>query len=101
VVPCTQPHIAEVFYADKPWPRAMTYPGDYTLGTQAQSFCYNAFLAYDGVSWGQSNFTATYGYPDSDTWPANDRFLVCFAYNPADQYPDGASSDHSIKGSRQ
>ena len=102
VVPCTQPHLAEVFFAADPWPLTMAYPGDATLDNVAQNRCDSAFAAYDGISVDQSTLTVTDGYPDSDTWSTNDdRFLLCIAYDSTTQYPDGAPSDHSIKGSQQ
>lgn len=49
-VPCTQRHIAEVFFAGDIWPQSLAYPGDDAIGNQADARCGVAFTAYDGIS---------------------------------------------------
>jgi hypothetical protein len=101
VVPCTQQHIGEVFFAAAIWPATMAYPGDDAVSNLGTSRCESAFAAYDGVSAGQSAISYMFSAPDSANWSADDRTIVCIAYHSTDDYPYGAPSDHSIKGSRQ
>jgi hypothetical protein len=48
-LPCTQPHIAEVFFAGNVWPQSAAYPGNNAISEQAQARCDSAFQAYDGI----------------------------------------------------
>jgi DivIVA domain-containing protein len=99
-VPCTQQHIAEVFFAGNAWPQSLTaYPGDDVVNNTADDRCDAAFAAYDGATPDESAFTYDSITPDSSTWPDGDRSLVCVAYEPTSQYPDGAAVNYSIKGS--
>jgi DivIVA domain-containing protein len=102
VVPCTRPHVAEVFFAADAWPLSMgSYPGDSKIDNEADARCSAAFRAYDGTDSSDSALSYDYIDPDSYSWPPGDRRLVCIAYNSTSQYPDGAPVDYSIKGSGQ
>jgi hypothetical protein len=101
VVPCTQRHIAEVFYADSAWPSSKAYPGDNKVNSEAEAHCDAAFRQYDGIGNSQSAFTYDYSTPDSIDWSDGDRRLVCIAYESTSQYPGGAPVSYSIKGSQQ
>lgn len=99
-VPCTQQHIAEVFFAGNAWPQSLAaYPGDDAVKNTADDRCNTAFAAYDGATPDESAFTYDSIAPDSSTWPDGDRSLVCIAYKPTSQYPGGAAVNYSIKGS--
>jgi hypothetical protein len=101
VVSCTQQHIAEVFFEGNVWPSALAYPGDNKVASQADARCDTAFRAYDGIDNSQSNFTYDYSNPDNIAWADGDRWIVCIAYEPLQQYQGGAPVNFSIKGSRQ
>ncbi len=102
VVPCTRPHVAEVFFAADAWPLSMeSYPGDSKIDNEAAARCDAAFLAYDGTGYPDSALSYDYIDPDAYSWPPGDRRLVCIAYNSTSQYPGGAPVDYSIKGSDQ
>ena len=102
VVPCTQPHIAEVFYAGNAWPQSQAYPGYNRLDSQADDRCGAAFAAYDGTTSDKSVFTYDYIDPDDDyNWVSGDRWLACIAYESTSQYPGGAPVDYSIKGNNR
>lgn len=102
VVPCTQQHIAEVFFAGNAWPQSQAYPGDNALNNQAVDRCNTAFAAYDGITSDNSVFSYDYLDPSgADDWASGDRWLVCVAYNSTAQDPGGAPVDYSIKGSNQ
>ena len=102
-VPCTQRHIAEVFFARNLWPQSAAFPGDNTPYNQALNRCADAFPAYVA---GSVRNTANFAYetiaPDSSTWPDGDRLVVCVAYQVTDEsYPGPAPVNYSIKGSHQ
>jgi DivIVA domain-containing protein len=102
VVPCTQQHTAEVFFADNAWPQAMAYPGNNAISNTAANRCEDAFGDYNRVSTSDNSiFTYDEIIPDSDSWPDGDRWLVCVAYKDTSRYPGGAPVDYSIKGSHQ
>ena len=102
-VPCTHPHVAEVFFADNIWPYSRkSYPGETAIDNRATARCARAFQAYDGIASTASEFVTTFIAPDAATWDAaaiwgrGDRFVVCVAYM------DGMSPmKHSIKRSRR
>jgi hypothetical protein len=101
-VPCTQQHIAEVFFAGNAWPQSRAYPGDNAINNQADDRCNAAFAAYDGTTFDNSAFSYDILDPSGgDDWASGDRWLVCVAYSPTAQDPGGAPVDHSIKGSNQ
>jgi len=98
-VPCTQDHIAEVFFAGEAWPQSQTYPGDDGVQSQADAGCSSAFRAYDGVDLSQSEWSYDYSFPDSGTWPQGDRSLICIAYESGTEAV--TTVDYSIKGSKK
>lgn len=101
-VPCTQQHIAEVFFAGNAWPDSQAYPGDAAINGQAEHRCDTAFAAYDGITYDNSVLSYAVIQPSGDDdWASGDRWLVCVAYNSTSQYPGGAPLDSSIKGTDQ
>jgi DivIVA domain-containing protein len=98
-VPCTQDHIAEVFFAGDAWSQSQTYPGDDGVQSQADARCSSAFKAYDGVDLSQSEWSYAYSNPDSSTWPRGDRSLICIAYESGTEVV--TTVDYSIKGSNK
>ena len=102
VVPCTRPHVAEVFFAADAWPLSTeSYPGDSKIDNEADARCNAAFRAYDGIGYSDSALSYDYIDPDAYSWPPGDRRLVCIVYNSTSQYPGGAPVDYSVKGSDQ
>jgi hypothetical protein len=91
--PCTQPHAAEVFFAGNDWPRSLAYPGDTAVYDDGYARCLMALSAYDGIDGSLSALGVEPSVPDSSTWLAGDRRLVCFAL------VDGQA--RSIRGSHQ
>jgi hypothetical protein len=94
-VPCTQRHLAEVFFAGNAWPQSLTsYPGFNAAGDQGYSRCLAAFTAYDGIGNSASIFMIDWIVPGyANDWASGDRELVCMAYQ------QGVPVDYSIKGS--
>jgi|GEM_PF-862421 len=79
-VPCSQQHLAEVFFAGNIWPQSMAYPGDDTLSNQSYDRCQNALTAYVGSIKYLGTFTFDFIAPDRTTWPSGDRSVQCVAY---------------------
>lgn len=92
-VPCTQRHIAEVFYVGYPWPASLaTYPGLSAVNNTIDDRCTTAFVAYVGPGASLSMLTYDEIGPSGD-WATGDREVVCVAYE------QGTSPlYHSIKG---
>jgi hypothetical protein len=102
VVPCTQEHIAEVFFASNPWPQSQAYPGESAVDSLAGDRCNTAFTAYDGTTYDNSAFTYDMVVPyRSDDWASGERSIACVAYRSTSQYPGGAPMYSSIKGIHQ
>jgi hypothetical protein len=101
-VPCTDPHLAEVFFAGNAWPTSRTaYPGVNAIADQGWARCLSAFSGYVGTDNSGSAFSIYYIIPYSDNWASGNRWLVCMAYDPYRQDPRGSLVDYSIKGSNQ
>jgi Septum formation len=101
-VPCSQPHTAEVFFADNAfWPKGTSFPGSAAIATDGSAACNGAFLSYIGIAFPQSMFTWTNIIPDASTWPSGDRGLHCIAYYSTHSQPAGATMTGSIRGSRK
>jgi Septum formation len=93
VVPCTEQHLAEVFFASNVWPQSLAYPGNNEVTRQAVNRCDTALDAYVGRPDHLAAFTDRAIYPGSTVWPSGDRLVMCVAYR-ADFQP----VDYSIKG---
>jgi hypothetical protein len=101
-VPCSQPHTAEVFFADNHfWPKNGAYPGDGTVSEDGNAACNSAFQSYVGIAYAKSMYAWANIIPDASTWPAGDRALHCIAYDPTPGQPAGAKMTGSIRGTRK
>jgi hypothetical protein len=98
LVPCTQKHLAEVFYAANYWPVAMAFPGNAAINKQSDARCHKAFSAYDGSSYAYSQYSYYYGSPGRQDWDSGDRQLLCIAYFWTKHVPRGKPLFESIKG---
>lgn len=96
VVPCTEQHVAEVFFAGNVWPQSLAYPGDNEVSRQANNRCDTALDAYAGRPDHLVTFTDRSIYPGSTVWSSGDRLVLCVAYKASFQ-----SVDYSIKGSNR
>ena len=98
VVPCDQPHTAEVFFADNNfWPQNSSFPGNSAISKEGSAACNTAFRSYVGIAYSKSIYTWTNIIPDATTWPTGDRALHCVAYYSTSQQRAGAPLTHSIK----
>ena len=102
-VPCTQRHLAEVFFADNNfWPQSLSYPGRSKVDYQARARCWSAFRTYDGILQSKSAFNYIRVRPArAIDWAQGSRSLHCIAYKRTSQYPGGAPVDYSIKDSNR
>jgi Septum formation len=101
-VPCSQPHTAEVFFADNTfWPKNISFPGAAAIVKDGNATCNSAFRSYIGIAFPESMFTWTNIIPDASTWPSGDRGLHCIAYYSTHEQPTGATITGSIRASRK
>jgi hypothetical protein len=102
LVPCTQKHLAEVFYSANYWPAAMAFPGDAVIQKQSDARCLKAFSAYDGSLFSESQYSYYDGGPlRRQDWHSGDRQLVCVAYFYRHGSPRGKPLYASIRNSDQ
>jgi len=80
VVPCDQPHDAEVFANQSV--TADTYPDDSNWADLATQYCGPAFSSYVGSDMGTSRLDVQYIRPTSTSWDAGNNQLVCFTVDP-------------------
>lgn len=79
VVPCEEPHDAEVFLSFSAEPGDDgDYPGLSGLDAQAEDACYGAFEGYVGTEYEESELYASWLYPLEEGWAFGDREVVCY-----------------------
>ena len=102
VVPCDEPHIAEVFGVDHSyWNQDEGFPGDGSLNKATMTFCNGAFQSYVGIISDDSIYGNDYLYPGADTWSQGDRTVLCIAYESNSGNTGVVTLNKSIKGSDQ
>jgi hypothetical protein len=94
VVPCTEPHGAEVFFVGDPWGPEATYPGDPALDVRWNEVCTAEFERYVGVAsvrsvLGLSGWTGW----GADGWAQGLRDIACITFERS-----GATLEESIRG---
>jgi hypothetical protein len=102
-VPCGQPHLYEVFYANFGyWPRQAAFPGTSAVDDRGEAECAARFAAYVGVPLEQSKYSYTDILPgDGGTWAHGVRTLACIAFSRQMTGPDFGFITGSVKGTRQ
>ncbi|MEV4281822.1 DUF4190 domain-containing protein [Actinoplanes xinjiangensis] len=78
VVPCTQPHKAEVYHVFR-FP-AGAYPGPAAVGEQSDERCATAFEPYDTPE--NEDLEIYYLFPEDETGWEQDRSVLCIASAP-------------------
>ena len=102
VVPCSEKHLAEVFYSANYWPGTRAFPGNPVIFRQGLAECRKAFLFYDGLLSSYSKYSFYDSPPvGRQDWNSGDRQLVCIAYYWTSKVPRGKPLFASIKGSSQ
>ena len=92
VVPCTQPHDAEVFANQTV--SAPSYPDEAGWTDLATKYCDPAFHTYVGSDMSTSSLDVQYIHPTSESWDAGNNQLVCFTVDPSgDRTTSVANSD--------
>lgn len=97
VVPCTEPHIGEVYamptVADFIEAQTGTdagpgapYPGEGVLQTVSDMFCGSNFIEFMGATYDESVFDYGFVAPSKDQWASGQRRTLCIVY-PDDQQP--------------
>jgi hypothetical protein len=90
--PCTDAHLAEVFFVGDYDVATSTYPTDDDFDTFVADRCVDAFQAYVGQAYGDSDLDFAPYWPTEDGWGRGDREVTCFAYRL-----DGATITGSVK----
>ncbi len=96
VVPCGQPHGAEVYFAGNLWSAQQPFPGDKAINRKSNARCISAFTVYVGVSLDQSSLYFTSKVPGVESWINGDRHVFCAAYDS-----EGNNLQGSIRGSAE
>lgn len=80
VIPCAEEHESEVYAAvDLP---DGDYPGDESVATQADEYCYGEFQGFVGVAWEDSAYDYGYLSPSPESWEQGDREVLCMIMDP-------------------
>jgi hypothetical protein len=93
IVPCTEPHDSEAYKSIK-----MTdgdFPGADAVKTQADEGCAEAYAAFIGISYDDSNLSISYYYPTKESWANGDREIMCTVYD------DGVKTTGTLKDAKR
>ena len=81
VIPCAEAHESEVYAAvDLP---DGDYPGDDSVASQADEYCYGEFQGFVGIAWEDSAYDYGYLSPSPESWDQGDREVLCMIMDPA------------------
>ncbi len=79
-VPCAEPHDSEA-YAATDLPEG-DFPGDQSVTDSADTFCYDEFATFIGLSYDESSLDLASFYPTQESWAEGDREIMCFVSSP-------------------
>jgi len=82
-VPCAEPHDSEA-YAATDLPEG-DFPGDAAVTESADTFCYDEFATFIGLSYDESALDLASFYPTQESWAEGDREIMCFVSSPDGQ----------------
>jgi len=81
VVPCSEPHMAEVVAIETLL--GTTYPGDDAVTEESGNLCYDALVGYaPSVA---DEFEVFFFPPSQLGWTAGEREVICLAYSPDEE----------------
>ena len=80
VVGCDEPHDNEVYHLFDA-PGGAAYPGDEEIAQVTEAGCYEAFEAYVGKPYEQSNLEILAVPPTQEVWESGDREVLCAVYD--------------------
>jgi hypothetical protein len=96
IVPCTQPHDSEAYKSITiPGGTAAAFPGEDAVKAQADQGCADAFPAFIGIKYDDSNLSISYYFPTSDSWKNGDRAILCTVYD------DGKKTTGTLKNAQR
>ena len=75
-VPCSEPHVLEMFGRGEVDPRLSEYPDADTLAAEEDRVCRPLFEEYVGLDYNQSEYTFWAYSPEPYRWP-DDRTIHC------------------------
>jgi len=88
VLPCTQPHAAEVFFEFDL--EGTVFPDEDTILAAVEAQCVPAFAEFVGTEYFESTLDLRWILPTEETWDqADDRLVQCFILQP-DESGEGA-----------
>ena len=83
VVPCSEPHDSETYaefeLEDGP------YPGKDEINAKGDVGCVEAFTAFVGIPFNESELEYSFYLPTESSWPQGDRRILCEVYDPKKQ----------------
>lgn len=89
-VPCSQPHVGEVY--DSITLPDGDYPGEESL-VRASAKCETTFQGFVGKAFAESDLTLAYFHPTKESWERGDREILCVV-----EVPSGTVTN-TLKGS--
>jgi hypothetical protein len=93
IVPCSTPHDSEAYKSI-----LMSdgdFPGEDAVKSQADQGCADAFPAFVGIAYNDSNLSISYYFPTSDSWSNGDREILCTIYD------DGVKTTGTLKDAKR
>lgn len=82
-VPCAEPHDSEA-YAATDMPDG-EYPGDQAVMDASDTYCYDQFATFVGLSYDESELDLASFFPTPESWAEGDREIMCFVSSPEGQ----------------
>ena len=83
VVPCDEPHDSEA-YAEFDLDEG-PFPGKEQIVARGDAGCVEAFAAFVGIPFNDSELAYSYYQPTESSWPQGDRRILCEIYDPVSQ----------------
>ena len=82
-VPCAEPHDSEA-YAATDLPEG-DYPGDQAVIDASDTFCYDQFATFVGLTYDESTLELASFFPTPESWEQGDHEIMCFISSPDGQ----------------
>lgn len=93
---CNEPHLMEVIgLPELDHPPSAPYPAVRQLDAEAEELCRAEFASYVGIDYDDSQLSASFYTPSSETWVSGDRLVTCVV-----DAADVAPLTRSVRGSR-
>ena len=89
IVPCSQPHDSEAYTSVQMTDGA--FPGADAVTSRANEACADAFPAFIGIAYDDSDLSISYYFPTKESWANGDRQIMCTVYD------DGVKTTGTLK----